>query len=127
MMDFLPTFAGLSGADLPANRKLDGENIWSLMCEESAPSTDRTFLYFRGLKLEAIRQGDWKFLLAKGELYNLKEDLGEKTDVAKDHPAICATLSAMIAQVDEDLGVNGVGPGCRPLGRVDQPKPLIEY
>jgi hypothetical protein len=27
--------------------------------------------------------------------------------------------------MDRDLGRDGIGPGCRPLGRVDAPQPLI--
>ena len=26
----------------------------------------------------------------------------------------------------DDLGLDGIGPGCRPLGRVDNAQPLID-
>jgi arylsulfatase A-like enzyme len=69
-----------------------------------------------------LRQGDWKILatldkepgrtndltdeeerafktakLEKFELYNLKEDIGEKTDMAKDEPEKLAELKAMLS------------------------------
>jgi arylsulfatase A len=147
MMDILPTFAGLAGAKLPG-RKIDGADLWSLLSGKAdAKNPHDEFYYYRGLKLEAVRSGDWKLRLvgdapnpaAKGkgkkaavatqgfspQLYNLKSDIGESTDVAAQNPDVVARLQALADATKNDLGPDGIGPGCRPLGRVTNPKPLI--
>ncbi len=58
-------------------------------------------------------------------LFNLKTDIGESTDVASQHPEIVAKLQKLVEAMKEDLGVSGIGPGCRPLGKVKNAQPLI--
>ena len=36
-------------------------------------------------------------------------------------------ICALAAATKDDLGVDGIGPGCRPLGRADHPQPLIGW
>ena len=90
MFDVMPTLAALAGAEVPSDRKIDGMNIWPQMAgnPDAGPAHD-TFYYYRGLRLQAVRHGDWKLELppakkpeAKPKLYNLKTDIGESTDVA---------------------------------------------
>ncbi|MCX7885970.1 MAG: sulfatase [Verrucomicrobiae bacterium] len=146
MFDILPTFAALAGAKLPEG-KLDGANIWPLLAREPDAKPPReTFYYYRGLKLEAVRHGPWKLRLAsaaepakgakgkKGktpqsndQLYNLEADIGETTDVAAAHPEIVRKLKTLADAMKEDLGLDGIGPGCRPPARVSNPQPLIPH
>jgi arylsulfatase A-like enzyme len=68
MFDVLPTFAALAGAKLPADRKLDGANLWPhLAGTPDAPPAHETFFYFNGLRLNAVRHGDWKLQVAMGQ------------------------------------------------------------
>ncbi len=148
MMDILPTFVKLAGGKVPAADRLDGADIWPLMAgEPGAKTPHEVFHYFRGFKLEAIRQGPWKLHLVnrapapkKGKqkkggkkvepqfpLYNLDTDIGEKKDVAAAHPDIVKRLRELAAKMDADLGTDGVGPGCRPLARVKKAQPLIGH
>jgi arylsulfatase A len=128
MMDILPTFVQLAGGSLPADRVLDGADIWSLMAgEPGATSPYDVFYYFRGLKLQAVRSGPWKLHLANGELYNLDNDIGESTDVAAGNPEVVARLRALADQTKDDLGLDGIGPGCRPLGKVVNAQPIISH
>ncbi len=110
MFDILPTFAGLAGATVPADRKIDGADIRSVFMDDPGkPGPHEVFYYFRGLELEAVRDGEWKLVLpvaaagkakARGGakartaalLFNLKSDVGESTDVAARHPEIVARL-----------------------------------
>jgi arylsulfatase A-like enzyme len=141
MFDILPTFAALSSAKLPA-RKLDGANIWPQLVEgNKAKPAHETFYYIKGLELECVRHGDWKLRVlaanrnaqAKGsqpfkpQLYNLKTDIGEKTDLTAYHPEVVKELQVLIAAMDADLGRAGQGPGTREVGRVNSPSPLIEF
>ncbi len=125
MMDVLPTLAGLAGAKVPADRKLDGVDVWPVLSGVSDKGRD-AFHYFRGLELEAIRQGDWKLHLAKKELYNLSEDIAEAKNLYESQPEMVKQLTALAKSMDADLGMKGVGPGCRPLGRASTSDPWIK-
>ncbi|MCA9268599.1 MAG: sulfatase, partial [Planctomycetales bacterium] len=137
MFDILPTFAALAGGKVPDDRKIDGANIWPQLHDDDAPAAHETFYYFRGLQLQAVRHNDWKLHLpgggknkepsGKAKLYNLKTDIGEATDVAADNPQIVKQLTALVDAMASDLGVDGVGPGVRELGRVDEGKPIINH
>lgn len=149
MMDLLPTFAALAGAELP-QKKLDGGDIWPLLTGvENAKSPHEVFYYFKGLKLEAVRKGPWKLHLAVAEptadgkagkkgvkqagakpvpsqhLYNLAEDIAELSNVTEDNPQVVAELLAVAESMDADLGTEKIGPGCRALGHVENAVPII--
>ena len=123
-MDLLPTLATIGGAAVPTDRKIDGMNIWSALTEDG-PGPRNEFYYFRGFNLQAVRQGPWKMHLAKTELYNLDDDIGESNNVAIKNPAIIQKLRKMVADMGKDLGTQGPGPGCRKTGIVANPQPLI--
>jgi arylsulfatase A len=141
MMDVLPTFVKLADGKLPADRKFDGGDIWPLLSgEPGAKSPHDVFHYFRGLRLEAIRSGPWKLRLVSGDgkgaraknvasptaqLYHLGNDIGETTDVAGANPEVVKRLQTLAEAMKEDLGLDGIGPGCRPLGHSANPQPLI--
>ena len=62
-MDFLPTFATLSGGLLSAN-KIDGHDITPLLTgTKGAASPYEVFYYYRRRQLQAVRWGDWKWHL----------------------------------------------------------------
>ncbi len=126
MMDILPTFVKLAGGEVPADRKIDGGDIWPvLVAQPGAKSPHDSFLFYRGLKLEAVRSGPWKLRLVNGQLFNLETDIGESKDVAAENPEIVKRLQAIAAATDDDLGADDYGPGVRQLGRVGNPQPLI--
>ena len=79
------------------------------------------------LKLEAVRSGPWKLRLAEGQLYHLGNDVAEAKDVAASNPAEVKRLRALADAMGADLGLEGIGPGCRPLGRVTDPQPIIGF
>lgn len=136
MFDILPTFAALAGGKVPTDRKIDGMNIWpQLAGDKDARPAHETFYYYRGLQLEAVRHGDWKLQIAAPtgkaasitpRLYNLRNDIGEAKDVAAANPEIVAKLQGLAAAMKDDLGLEGLGRGCRPLGKVKNARPLID-
>ena len=140
MFDILPTFAALAGAKLPTDRKLDGADITpQLTGGPGAKPAHETFFYYNGLRLNAVRHGDWKLQVGMGhlagkqdnsfipQLYNLRTDIGEANNVAAANPEIVAKLQALIAEMKADLGTDGIAPGCRELGRAENPRPLIPH
>ena len=127
MIDVLPTFVKLAGGQVPTDRKLDGGDAWPVFGGASDAKPPRAeFLFYRGFKLEAVRQGPWKLHLEAGQLFHLGDDLGETSNVAAANPEVVARLTALADATKDDLGRDGVGPGARALGRVAQPQALIE-
>jgi arylsulfatase A len=128
MMDILPTLVRLAGGSLPGDRKLDGGDIWPILAgQPDAESPHEVFYYYRGLNLEAVRAGSWKLRLAEGPLYDLEHDISESADVAARHPEVVRRLRQLAEPMREDLGWDGIGPGCRPLGKVAGAQPLIDH
>lgn len=142
MFDILPTYAALAGGKPPTDRKLDGANIWPHLTGERVqkPAHD-TFYFYQGPRLAALRHENWKLHLAAPndagkkkkdqptglQLYDLKADIGETTNVAAANPAIVARLQGLVASMKDDLGLDGPAPGSRELGRVENPRLLIPF
>ncbi|UCD57521.1 MAG: arylsulfatase, partial [Candidatus Hydrogenedentota bacterium] len=105
--DFLPTFAELAGLGHPPS--VDGISMMPTLLGKPAKQKQHEFLYWefheRGSK-QAVRMGDWKAVRfganGKLELYNLKEDIGEKNDVAKNHPDIVAKIESYLKTARTD-------------------------
>ncbi len=128
MMDVLPTLVGLAGGSVPGDRRIDGGDLLPLLTgSPEAKSPHESFCYYRGLKLQAVRRGPWKLILEYRELYNLEQDIGESTDVAADNAQVVAQLVEIAEQMRADLGLDGLGPGCRTLGKVSDAQPLIDH
>ena len=119
--DLLPTFAKLAGAELPKN-KIDGKNIWSLMSKEkNAKSPHTDFYYYRGNGLRAIRSGKWKLHIGNKNnqktkkpsltLYNLANDISEKTDVSDNNQETVKLLYKRAQEFDIKLKANARPPG----------------
>jgi len=143
-IDLLPTLVKLAGGTVPTDRKIDGADLAPLLLGEAKESPRRAHHYFNGNRLEAVRSGPWKLAIAPQSenagkpkppadpkkaftptLYNLDTDIGETTDVAGEHPDVVKRLQEFVAQMDADLGVSKQGPGVRPPGRVEMPRPLL--
>jgi arylsulfatase A len=140
--DLYPTFAALAGAAVPTDRIVDGKNILPLVKgEPGAKTPHEEFFYFTNYNLEAVRSGDWKLRLIDHQhvgthekkrpgvaLYYLKDDLGETTNVAADHPEIVAQLQARLEACREDLGdgPKRVGKNRRPSGKIGSDPPRSE-
>jgi len=106
-LDFLPTFGKLAGYKPPKDRIIDGVDQTKLLLGTSDAGARDRFHYFCQNELQAVRKGPWKLILPdrktfygyvkdRGsneiELYNLKTDIGETSDVAKDHAEIVKDL-----------------------------------
>ena len=142
-MDFLPTFARLAGAEPPGRRTIDGADIGPLLAGASgAASPHEALFYYYAGNLDAVRSGRWKLFVGRHgpgpaagevglcELYDLEEDVGETRDVAAAHPGVVRDLTDRIAACREDLGDTALGvagTGCRPVGRVANPRPIAAF
>jgi arylsulfatase A-like enzyme len=97
--DFLPTAADIAGVKPPSG--IDGISMLPSMLGKPQPNHE--FLYWefheRGFK-QAVRMGDWKAVrLALDqplELYDLKTDIGEKENVASQHPDVVEKIETYL-------------------------------
>jgi len=99
--DFLPTCCELVGAEAPEG--IDGISMVPTLMGRPGEQREHEYLYWefheQG-KRQAVRMSDWKGIrqnVAKNpngpiELYNLKNDIGEKNNVAARHPSIVAKI-----------------------------------
>lgn len=135
-MDLMPTLAGIVDGQVPDDRTIDGHDIRPLVFgEEGAETPYEAFFYYKQPDLEAVRCGKWKLHVRKNgeeinELYDLESDVGETNDLYADETEIVADLTRRIEACRRDLGdaaTGVIGEDIRPIGRVDNPKPLTEY
>ena len=153
-IDILPTVAKLIDGKLP-DHKIDGKDIRPLMFgDKDAQSPHEYFYhYYGGGQLQAIRDREWKLFFphkyrtmagkpgGKGgipnnysqgktgiELYNLKEDVSETTDLADKYPDIVKRLTAAAEVARADLGdklTKRKGSGVREIGRIGEGDSLL--
>jgi arylsulfatase A len=111
-VDFYPTFMEIVGARGDANHALDGRSILSLLRQTGTPRRDAIFWhyphYHHSRPAGAIRQGDWKLIEfyedGRLELYNLKEDIGEKENLAAKMPEKADELKGRLAAWRKSVG-----------------------
>jgi arylsulfatase A len=135
-MDVMPTLSSIGGGSAPSDRIIDGHDISPLAFAETGAVTPwDEFFYYKQNSLEAVRSGKWKLHVRKGadelqELYDIATDVGETVNVYGKHPEIVADLLARIEACRRDIGDEAtgvIGKNVRPIGRVDNPKPLTVY
>ena len=99
--DWLPTACELAGAKAPAD--IDGISFVPSLRGEEQKSHE--YLFWRYQKKSAVREGRWKAVrLAPGkkiELYDLEKDLGEKNNLAAEHPEVVTRMEALMAKAVE--------------------------
>jgi len=109
-VDLYPTVLEITRSPAPQNYHLDGASYAGLLSNPSAGPQLREPLYWhfpgylgsggntwRTTPGGAIRQGDWKLIEYfeddRFELYNLKDDVGEKLNLTDRHPEKVKSLS----------------------------------
>ena len=97
--DWMPTACELGGVAAPA--KIDGVSFVPALRGDTSKQKSHPHLFWRFGKKTAIRKGHWKAVRntpgAALELYDLRSDIGETKDIAKDHPEVIRELEKAIA------------------------------
>jgi arylsulfatase A-like enzyme len=132
-MDIFPTFAGLAGASLPQDRTIDGKDIFPLISGRTRKSPHDEYFFYCYTHLHGVRSGRWKLVLPRParpqwmswwarmidevkdlQLFDLKTDIGETTNMAGEHPEIVKRLMESIEYAREELGdCDRLGSGAR--------------
>jgi arylsulfatase A-like enzyme len=116
-IDFLASFAALTGERLPEGAGPDSLNTLAAMLGESRHGRDHLVQQAGAL---SIRRGPWKLIESskgpavnknvnievgnapKARLYNLSEDLSEKTNVADQNPQRVAELTELLNEIRQN-------------------------
>lgn len=131
-VDILPTLCEVAGISVPSDRAIDGTSWLPLLSGKKIQRKTPLFWQFNvayGKPKAAMRIGDWKILaqlsdpqikqtgdilaeaqkqikvaeLTTFELYNLREDIGETTDLAQKEPQRLAAMSAQLRKLYREV------------------------
>ncbi|MBL8221433.1 MAG: sulfatase [Bryobacterales bacterium] len=105
-VDLLPTIAQMAGLEAPV---VDGVSLAGTLKSGSAPKRDFLFWHYPhysnqgGSPGGAIRRGDWKLIEfyedGRLELYNLKDDPGERVNLAVKKKGVAEQMLHLLRQV----------------------------
>ena len=121
--DLYPTVLEMAALKDAAGHQPDGVSFVPLLRESGAIDRDALYWHYPHYQLYqqggttpygAIRSGDWKLIEffddQRIELYNLKEDIGERHNLATEIPAKAAQLLARLHQWRRDVGAQMPSP-----------------
>ena len=134
-VDLLPTFCELAGVDLPRGRKLDGLSIRKHLTSGEAINRKHPLFWFfyRVNPSMAFRQGDWVLIsnttdsmrpkthsiskedlpiiksaeLSDFQLFNLKEDLDQTTDVLEQNKKQFEKMKKQMIKIHREIVTEG--------------------
>lgn len=147
-IDLLPTMASKLGLNLPKHR-IDGKDAWPVISNQpGARSPQEAYFFYNGGQLQAVRSGKWKlhfphqYTTLAGRpggqggkpvpystdkiglaLFDLESDVGEKNNIAEEHPEVVKRLSELAERSRDDLGdalTKSIGKNRREPGRLSQ-------
>ena len=131
-MDFLPTFADISGAVISKEITLDGKSFKDVLLKNKESQHDR-FYYYSYTHLQAVRDKEWKLVLPRKAkpkymkwaarkvevvdeilLFNLNNDKEEQYNLADQNPEKVKELMLLIEEGRKELGDHDrIGEGAR--------------
>jgi arylsulfatase A-like enzyme len=120
-VDLFPTFCDLAGASRPEKQPLDGVSLLPILKDPQARLGRESIYYhfpgylegdgpgqWRTTPVGTIRSGPWKLLEyfedGRLELYNLKDDVGERKNLASDLPDKARDLREKLAAWRREIG-----------------------
>lgn len=112
--DIFVTALRAAGAPVPSDRVIDGGDLLPSLAgrpvERARPLYWRCVIAPEPLKT-AMRIGDWKILADEGltrfELYNLRRDRAEKTELSAQEPAKLAEMTAALRKLNAEIEAEG--------------------
>jgi arylsulfatase A-like enzyme len=131
--DLYPTCLSAAGESLRPNQHRDGLNLRPLLQGENSLNREAIFWHFphynrhpSSIPSSVIRKGPWKLIETfdpEGiELYNLKNDLSETTNLAAEQPELVADLHGQLNAWRRDVGAQMMEPNLDYDPAVELPK-----
>lgn len=115
-VDFYPTILAMTGArgDPQHNAAVDGADLAPLLRQDGKPARDAIYWHYPHYNVypqtpyAAVRRGDYKLIEFdedhRVELYDLRHDLGETTNLAERMPELVAALRGNLAAWRKSVG-----------------------
>jgi arylsulfatase A-like enzyme len=117
--DFFPTMLDMAGLP-PRPEAQDGISLTPLLRQNGAMPIRHLYWHYPhyanqgGFPGGAVRAGDWKLIErfedGRTHLYNLSSDVGERSDVAEQHPDRVAAMRADLHAWYDDVGAKFLEP-----------------
>lgn len=99
--DFYSTFINLAGGSHTQERKVDAFDMSEMLFEaKDSPRTEIVYDVKGSVRLPTIRSGNYK--LMGDMLFDIVNDPGEQSDIAKDHPDLVKKLAERVDQVGDE-------------------------
>ena len=121
-LDLLPTAVAIAGGKVDPEWKLDGVNLMPYLTGKDKTMPHETLYWRMGPNNWAIRHGNWKvvqtFRSGEPQLFDLSEDISEKTDLRSANPEIYKDLVTRWQAWDKTLAKPlWVDPAPNPYGK----------
>lgn len=102
-LEMFPTLMAMADLKMPETRPLDGKNIWPAL-RDNGPSPVESY-YWSWHNEDALRTAEWRLhrFFDHNELYNIRSDIGETTNVAEANPEVVTSLTAKMNVWAESL------------------------
>jgi arylsulfatase A-like enzyme len=108
-MDVTASTLAAAGAQPPAERPLDGEDVLPLLAGKK-PARERTFFWRLPRPDEqfgqmAVRRGKWKYMFDRESelLFDLEKDIGERRNLAAAQPEVVKELRSALVEWEAKL------------------------
>ena len=74
-INLMPTIVKLTGSELPTDRKIDGEDMWSQLTSATAGSTHDYFISMKSKFIKTVHAGKWKLHARPPTFYNTPSEI----------------------------------------------------
>ncbi|MCD6303769.1 MAG: sulfatase-like hydrolase/transferase [Planctomycetes bacterium] len=104
-LDVMPTFLSMAGLPPVKGRPLDGRDVWPAL-RSGGPSPVESYYWVWG-DYDVVRTEKWKLFryVNHVELYDIRRDLCETTNVADEHPDVVKEMTARLEAWRRSTGV----------------------
>ncbi len=112
-LDVFPTLSALTNAKQALPKNLDGISLLEIIKGTTKPQSDR-FYYWNWRDHDVLRSDKWKLFryARKVELYDMVNDISEKSDVSASNPEV---VKQLLTQIDIECRKMGVACTHLPL------------
>ncbi len=126
-MDLTATIVAATRSPIPADARLEGIDLLPVL-ERRSLAVERTVFWRIDTPIRqqrAVRQGSWKLLVDGDDLllFNLRDDIGERNDLAARRPDLVAKFRALLQawESDVDAEAKSLSPAQRQGQRPSDP------
>jgi len=106
LLDIFPTVVEAAEVSIPEDLTLDGYSLWPLIRGEQQSVLHEAIVWRSG-RYRAVRSGDYTLQIdgtqEKSFLYNIKDDIGEETNLADELPEKVAELTEILERAEENF------------------------